>query len=124
VAVTYDGSTSPPEAVGSYAVTGTVADANWQGEASGTLVILPITNSLTVGSLYGTPTPGTGTTWHIPGAMIDALVDASVLSPDMATQHVCIGWSGTGSLPEQGASKAVRISITNHSTLVWNWITE
>ena len=124
VAFTYDGSTSPPQAVGSYAVTGTVADANWVGEASGTLVILPITNSLTAASLYGTPTPGTGTTWHIQGAMIDALVDASVLSPDMATQHVCTGWSGTGSVPEQGTSNAVSFAITNHSTLVWNWITK
>ncbi|MGD9781670.1 MAG: MBG domain-containing protein [Kiritimatiellia bacterium] len=124
VAFTYDGSETAPAAAGSYAVTGTVVDANWQGEATGTLVITLITNSLTVGSLYGTPTPATGTIWHVQGAWIDASVDASVLSADMATQHVCVGWSGTGSVPEQGASNAVSFTVTNNSTLVWNWITE
>jgi len=39
VALTYDGSATAPSAVGSYAVTGTVVDANWLGEAAGTLVI-------------------------------------------------------------------------------------
>ncbi|NCA83005.1 MAG: hypothetical protein EOM72_09715 [Opitutae bacterium] len=124
VAFTYDGSETAPTAAGSYAVTGTVVDANWQGEATGTLVITLITNSLTVGSLHGTPTPGTGTTWHVQGGWIDALVDATVLSADMATQHVCVGWSGTGSVPESGTSNAVSFTITNHSTLVWNWITK
>jgi len=39
VTFTYDGDTNAPVAAGSYAVTGTVVDANWQGEASGTLRI-------------------------------------------------------------------------------------
>ncbi len=39
VEFTYDGSATAPSAVGSYAVTGTVVDANWLGEATGTLVI-------------------------------------------------------------------------------------
>ena len=124
VALTYDGSATAPSAVGSYAVTGTVTEANWQGEATGMLVISPITNSLTVGSLYGTPTPATGATWFAQGSLIDAFVDAVVLSADMATQHVCTGWSGTGSVPLLGASNAVSFNITDHSTLTWNWITE
>ncbi len=36
---TYDGSASAPTEVGSYAVTGTVSDANYDGSAAGTLVI-------------------------------------------------------------------------------------
>jgi len=39
VSLTYNGIASPPTAVGSYAVVGTVNDPNYQGSASGTLVI-------------------------------------------------------------------------------------
>ena len=39
VMLTYDGSAVAPSAVGSYAVVGTIDDANYQGSASGTLVI-------------------------------------------------------------------------------------
>ena len=39
VIVTYAGSTTPPSAVGSYAVVATIDDFNYQGSATGTLVI-------------------------------------------------------------------------------------
>jgi hypothetical protein len=39
VAFTYDGNVWAPTNAGSYAVTGTVNDANWQGSADGTLVV-------------------------------------------------------------------------------------
>jgi large repetitive protein len=39
VEFTYDGSATAPTAAGSYAVTGTVNEANWQGSATGTLTI-------------------------------------------------------------------------------------
>ena len=45
VAVTYDGSTNPPVAVGSHAVLATIADSNYQGNASGQLEITGITYS-------------------------------------------------------------------------------
>ena len=39
VEFTYNGSSTSPSEAGSYAVTGTVNDANWQGEETGTLTI-------------------------------------------------------------------------------------
>lgn len=39
VVITYDGSASPPIAVGSYAVVATINDTNYSGSASGTLII-------------------------------------------------------------------------------------
>jgi endo-1,4-beta-xylanase len=39
VAVTYDGATTPPTAPGTYAVVATVADADYEGAASATLVV-------------------------------------------------------------------------------------
>lgn len=41
VAVTYDGSSEAPSAVGSYAVEAVITDPNYQGSAEGTLVIEP-----------------------------------------------------------------------------------
>jgi sugar lactone lactonase YvrE len=46
VNVTYDGSGTAPAAAGSYAVAASIVDANHQGEASGTLVILAATTAL------------------------------------------------------------------------------
>jgi len=66
VSVTYDGSTTPPSAPGSYAVVGTVSDANYAGSANATLVIAKGTATVTLSNLSaiydGTPKPATATT--------------------------------------------------------------
>jgi X-Pro dipeptidyl-peptidase len=43
VVVTYNGSSTPPTGVGSYAVSATIDDANYQGAATGTLTIVDTT---------------------------------------------------------------------------------
>ncbi|HWA28341.1 MAG TPA: immunoglobulin domain-containing protein, partial [Lacunisphaera sp.] len=48
ITVTYDGSSTPPTAPGSYAVVATLNDPNLQGTASGTLVINPISQAAPV----------------------------------------------------------------------------
>lgn len=40
-----------------------------------------------------------------------------------ATQYVATGWSGTGSVPENGGGTAVSFSITNDSVISWQWQT-
>ncbi len=61
VIVTYNGSTVPPTALGSYSVVATVDDAVYQGTSSGTLVINPVSAQVTLGNLYqtfdGSPKP-------------------------------------------------------------------
>ena len=47
VAITYNGAATPPVNVGTYAVTGTVQDANWQGSVAGTLTILKGNQTIT-----------------------------------------------------------------------------
>jgi len=47
LAVTYDGSSSVPSAVGNYTVVATIVDADHQGSASGTLVISKIAQTIT-----------------------------------------------------------------------------
>jgi sugar lactone lactonase YvrE len=56
VTFTYDGSSTPPTATGSYAVVGTINDANYAGSAAGTLVIGKATPTITLGSLAQTYT--------------------------------------------------------------------
>ena len=49
--VTYDGSATAPTNAGSYAVVGTIANANYAGTASGTLVIAKANQTITFGAL-------------------------------------------------------------------------
>ncbi|MFH1421274.1 MAG: PKD domain-containing protein, partial [Planctomycetota bacterium] len=39
-------------------------------------------------------------------------------------QYVCTGWTGTGSVPESGATDSVVFNIKNNSTITWSWKTE
>jgi hypothetical protein len=63
VAVTYDGAGIVPVAVGSYAVSAAVIDPNYQGSASGTLVIQPrqFTLTLAAAPAEGGSVSGSGT---------------------------------------------------------------
>jgi hypothetical protein len=51
VTITYNGSATAPTNAGSYAVVATVQDANYQGTASGTLVIAKVNQIITFGAL-------------------------------------------------------------------------
>ena len=54
VAVTYNGSATPPTNAGSYTVVATLTDPNYQGSATGTLVITKADQTIT---LTGVPQP-------------------------------------------------------------------
>ena len=56
----------------------------------------------------------------------DAEVVASAIAPDQGSgiRAVCVGWTGTGSVPASGTGSSVTFCITNDSTIVWNWTTD
>ncbi len=83
------------------------------------LALLPVA-SLVVTSPYGTPVPGSGTNIMIIGSVATCSVDSVVLVPS-ATQYVCTGWTGAGSVPAGGTSNRVVFAITNESAIVWLW---
>ena len=65
VAFTYNGATAPPVNVGNYTVIATISDNNYQGSATGTLVIITQAFTLTVshsgtgnGSIHSSPMTG------------------------------------------------------------------
>ncbi len=73
---------------------------------------------LTITTPYGTPTPDIG--WYNAGTSISASVTSPV-PESFLTQHVCIGWTGTGNAPTAGTSTSVSFMIEQPSTIIWNW---
>jgi hypothetical protein len=63
VTFTYDGNATPPINAGSYAVVGTIDEANYQGSATGTLVISGLDLTVTVAG------SGTGTVTSVPSGI-------------------------------------------------------
>jgi len=109
---------------------------NWSGDATGTTSPSnPITmNSpkaatanwktqyyFTITSGYGSPNPMSG---YVDSGTV---VTASVTSPSSGppgTRYVCIGWIGTGDVPASGTSSSVSFTLTQPSSITWNWKTQ
>ncbi len=74
---------------------------------------------LTVFSQYGVASPETGLHECEPGS----IVNASVAHPNMVdgVQINFLGWTGTGSVPASGTETNTTFTITQDSTLTWNW---
>jgi hypothetical protein len=72
-------------------------------------------------SPYNSPTPANG--WFDSGASISASVASSVPGPT-GTQYVCTGWTATGSAPASGISSNAIFTITQPSSITWNWKTQ
>jgi uncharacterized repeat protein (TIGR02543 family) len=105
---------------------------HWSGDATGTtspsdpiIMNAPKTATanwktqyyLTVSSDYDSPNPTSG--WVDAGS-----VTASVISPSLGpegTRYICTGWTGTGSVPSSGTGKSVTFTISEPSSIEWNW---
>jgi len=94
VLITYDGSSTPPIAVGSYAVSATVADANYTGSATGTLTITPAGATIVLGNLSqaydGTPKSVTVTT-NPAGLAVQLTYDGAALPPIYPGSYAVVG---------------------------------
>ncbi len=102
VAINYDGDAAAPTDAGSYAVVATVSDPNYDGSASGTLVIAPAAATVTLGDLAqtydGDPKPASATT-------------------EPAGLAVAITYGGGTAAPADAGSYAVAATVAdpNHS---------
>ncbi|MEM2119295.1 MAG: hypothetical protein QW840_04145, partial [Candidatus Bathyarchaeia archaeon] len=76
---------------------------------------------LTVTSAYDTPTPTSG--YFDAGTLITASVTSPWAGP-AGTRYICTGWTGTGSVPASGATTTVSFTITQPSSITWNWKTQ
>jgi hypothetical protein len=77
--------------------------------------------SLTVGSTYGGAVPSETNVYDY-GTVVPCSVTNSPV-PNGTTQFVCTGWTGTGSVGI-GTGTATLVTMTNDSTLVWQWKTQ
>ena len=92
VLLTYDGSTNAPINAGAYAVTGTVSDANWQGEAVGVLTVEQANASVYLSNLTQT--------YNGLACSVTATTDPSGLTVDLT-------YAGSSSAPVNAGSYAV-----------------
>lgn len=99
--VTYNGSATPPVAAGSYQVLATVNDANYQGSASGTLVIGKASATLSID-------PATLTQSYDGSARV---VRATVLPAGLT--GMAIGYAGSATAPSGAGNYAVTVTLDN-----------
>jgi hypothetical protein len=115
-----------------YVCTGWTGTGSAPGSGSGTSTSFSITQAssitwtwttqyyLTVSSPYDSPTPTSG--WFDSGTNVSASV-SSPIAGSSGTQYACTGWSGTGSVVS-GSGTSVTFSITQASSITWNWKTQ
>ena len=110
VNVTYNGSATPPTAIGSYTVVATVDDPTYQGTATGTLVINQVPVSITLGNLYqtadGTPKPVTVST-NPAGVVVNVTYNGSTPPPSTAGTY-----SVVASINDRGFKGSASATLT------------
>jgi len=118
VGFTYDGSTTVPTNAGSYAIVGTVSNANYQGSASGTLIISKATATVTLASLAptydGAPKNATATT-NPTGRTVAFTYDGSPSAPTTAGTYAVVG---TVTDPNYSGSASGSLEITKANATV------
>ena len=91
---TYNGSATAPTSAGTYAVVGTINDTNYQGSATGSLVISKATATVTLGSLAtiynGSAKPATATTSPA-GLSVNFTYNGSATAPTSAGTYTVVG---------------------------------
>ncbi|MGA9777360.1 MAG: MBG domain-containing protein, partial [Verrucomicrobiia bacterium] len=94
VTFTYNGSATAPTSAGSYTVVGTINDPNYQGSATGTLVIAQASGSITLGNLSQTYTGSakTATATTTPsGLAVTFTYNGSATAPTSAGSYTVVG---------------------------------
>ena len=116
-----------------YVCTGWIGSGDVPGSGSASSVTFTITQPssitwnwktqyyLTVVSAYDSPNPVSG--WFDSGSGITESVTSPV-SGGLGTQYVCVGWTGSGSVPSSGTTSSITFTISAPSTITWNWKTQ
>ena len=92
VNLTYEGSATAPTAAGSYAVTGTVADANYAGIGTGTLVVAKAAATVSLSGLY-----------HV----YDGYAKNATVTTDPVGLNAAVTYDGSATAPSATGSYAV-----------------
>ncbi len=98
VNLTYDGSATAPAAAGSYAVIGTVADANYAGIGTGTLVVAKATATVSLSGLY---------------YVYDGYAKSATVTTDPAGLNASVTYNGSATAPSATGSYAVVATVSD-----------
>jgi hypothetical protein len=80
-------------------------------------------DALVVSSAHGLANPPVGTNGYNYGTSLKAAITNSPVTSG-ATQYVCAGWIGTGSVPAAGTTTNTgAFTLTGNSTVTWIWHT-
>ncbi len=126
VTFTYNGSTTAPTSAGSYTVVGTINDPNYQGSATGTLVIAQASGSITLGNLnqtYNGSAESANATTTPSGLAVTFTYNGSATAPTSAGSYTVVGTindpnyqgSATGTLVIARASGSITLGSLNQT---------
>ena len=102
-------------------VTGLGTDTTFSQDGITNLYQVPLRPGkarLKVSSALGSPQPPSGTNLCPCGTMNCAITNSPIYAGALATQYVCFGWSGTGSVPTNGTGTNVTVILTNSSNTI------
>ncbi|HLN88777.1 MAG TPA: hypothetical protein VK253_01815, partial [Candidatus Binatia bacterium] len=85
-----------------------------------TMDVSAVQHSLTVASAHDSPSPTVGAHSYLEGTSVTASVTSPVSEGSLA--WTCTGWTGTGSVPASGSGSSVTFTITQDSSITWNWV--
>ena len=76
--------------------------------------------TLTIISPYGNPVPAEGDHVYYTGDYVNASV-TTPFAGGAGEQFICTGETGTGSAPTSGGTSGIGFTITQDSSVTWNW---
>ena len=76
---------------------------------------------LAVATNLGSAEPSVGDHWVAAGTSV--VVEALPPAAQAGVQFVCLGWSGTGSVPASGTESVVNFTMNEPSSVTWIWKT-
>jgi hypothetical protein len=76
---------------------------------------------LIVVSEHGSPAPAVGEHWHDTGTAIVAYIGTPV-DESAGMRYRCLGWIGSGSVPNTGYRMSTSFTLTAPSSIEWTWI--
>jgi len=74
-----------------------------------------------VDSSHDSPSPSQ---WGDQGSTLTVSVTSPADDNGLGTRYRCTGWTGTGSPPASGTGTSTTFTITEPSSITWNWITQ
>ena len=98
--------------------------SKYLGVPEGCSVVFGEPVALTVESIHSTESPRSGNWFSWIGARIPFQVESPVLDEENPSiRYVCTGWTGSGDIPASGSDSSFEVTITQPSSVRWNWET-